>query len=127
MGIPNPSLQCQQQYRDSDYLTEKLQGAIISGDAYQFDHDTNLKVRKHTAAIHKLSYEEVLGKDDEKTERHLELLQAKGTSTWLTSLPFKQQGMYFNREEFKDSIHLRYSWVINDLQHAERRIATITH
>ena len=77
LGIPNPSLQRQQQYRDSDYLTEKLQGAIIPGDAYQFDHDTKLKVRKHTAVIHKLSYEEVLGKADEKTKRHLELCKQK--------------------------------------------------
>ena len=115
LGIPNPSLQCQQQYRDSDYLTEKLQGSIMSGDAYQFDHDTKLKIRKQTAAIHKLSYEEVLRKADEKTKRHMQLLQAKETSTWLTSLPSKQQGMYFNREEFKDAIQLRYGWTINDL------------
>ena len=74
-----------------------------------------LKARKQTAAIHKLSYDEVLGKADEKTKRHMELLQAKGTSTWLRSLPSKQQGMYFNREEFNDAIHSRYDWTINDL------------
>ena len=43
VGIPNPSLQCQQQYRYSDNLIEKLQGAIITGDAYQLDHGTKLK------------------------------------------------------------------------------------
>ena len=60
LRIPNPSLQCQQKNRDSDFLTEKLRLAIISGDAYQFDHDTKL----NTGVIHNLSYKEVLGKAD---------------------------------------------------------------
>ena len=50
-----------------------------------------------------------------KMQRHLELLQAKRTSTWLTSLASKQQRMYFHRENFKDAIHLRYGWGIEDL------------
>ena len=41
LEITNSSPQCQQQIRDSEYLTEKLQGAIISGDAFQCDNDTN--------------------------------------------------------------------------------------
>ena len=65
LRIPNPSPQCQQ-YCDSDFLADKLQGVIISGDAYQFDHNTKLKVRKHTAVIHKLTHEEILGKAAEK-------------------------------------------------------------
>ena len=59
----------------------------------------------------------VLGKTDEKRQRHLELMQAKGTYTWLKSLPSKQQGRYFSREEFKDAIHLKYGWGIRDLRH----------
>ena len=115
LGIPNPYLQCQRQNRDTNFPTEKLQGAIVFGDAYQFDHDTKLKVKKHIAVIRKLSYEEVLGKADEKTKRHSKLLQAKGTSTWLPPIPSKQQRKYFNREEFKDAIHLRYGLTFNDL------------
>ena len=66
LGNTNPSLHGQQQYRDSDFSTENLQAAIMFGDAYHFDRVRNLKVRKHTAAIHKVSNEEVLGKADEK-------------------------------------------------------------
>ena len=100
---------------NSDFLTEDLQEPIISGEAFQSDPDRKLKISKHTAISHEMSYDKILGEADEKMRRHLELLQAKGTSTWLTSLPSKQQGMYFNREEFKDAIHLRYGWGIKDL------------
>ena len=62
-----------------------------------------------------MSYEKVLAEADEKMRRHLELLQGKGASTWLTSLLSKQQGMYFSIREFKDAIHLRYGWGIKDL------------
>ena len=113
MGIPNPSQQCRQLFGGSHFLTEESQEAIISGEAFRSHPDWKLKIRKHTAISHEVSHE-VLGKADNKMQSHLELLQAKGTSTWLTSLPSKQQGMYFITEVFKDAIHLRYGWVFED-------------
>ena len=112
LGIPNPSQQCRQQFRDSDFLTEELQEAIISGEAFQSDPDRELKISKHTAISHKMTYEKLQGKADEKMRRHSELLQAKGTSTWLTSLPSKQQGMHFNRVQKCNTFEI---WGIEDL------------
>ena len=37
LGIPNLSQQCRQHFRDSNFLTEKLQEAIISREAFQSD------------------------------------------------------------------------------------------
>ena len=44
--------------------------------------------------------DDILGKIDDRSKRHLELLQTKGTYTWLTTLPWKYHDIYFNGEEF---------------------------
>ena len=38
--------------------------------------------------------------------------QEKGASSWLSSLPIKSLGYALNRQEFIDSIRLRYGWQI---------------
>ena len=81
LGIPNLSWQCRQQFRDSDFLNKDLQEAIISGEFSQSDPDRKIKIRKYTAIAHRMSYEEVLGNADDRMQRQLELLQAKGTPT----------------------------------------------
>ena len=48
-------------------------------------------------------------------QRQIELLQAKGISTWLTLFPSKQQAMDSNRVLFEDAIHLTYGSGIKDM------------
>ena len=68
---PYPSHQCREQFRSPDFLTEEVKEAIISGEALQTDPDGILK--KFTAINHKVSFEEVPGKTDDKLQRHIEL------------------------------------------------------
>ena len=49
---------------------------------------------------------------DVKMKRILELAKEKGTSTWLTALPIQSLGYTLNKQEFKDSVCLRYGWLI---------------
>ena len=42
----------------------------------------------------------------------LELIQEKGSGSWLTTLPIKSLGYSLNKQEFRDSICLRYGWNI---------------
>ena len=44
--------------------------------------------------------------------RTVDLAQEKGSSAWLTSFPLKDQGFALNKQEFWDSIALRYNWYI---------------
>ena len=92
--IPNPSQQWLQQIRYYDFLADNLQKAITYGESFQSEFERKLKTSKHTAISHKMSHEKVKGKADKKMQRHLEILQTKRTSTYLTSLPFKQNRMY---------------------------------
>ena len=48
------------------------------------------------------------------TKRIIELASEKGSSSWLTSLPLKQYGFRMNKQEFHDSICLRYDLKIKD-------------
>ena len=67
---------------------------------------------------------------NEKQKRCLILAQEKGAGSWLTALPVKAYGYTLNKQEFRDSISLRYDWKIpniasfchcgkkNDIDHA---------
>ena len=49
-----------------------------------------------------------------RSKRAVELATEKGASSWLTVLPLKDMDFTLNKREFKDAIHLRYDWDIND-------------
>ena len=42
----------------------------------------------------------------------LKIAQSNGASSWLTSLPIKDEGFHLNKREFWDAISLRYDWPI---------------
>ena len=39
----------------------------------------------------------------------------KGASSWLTAVPLVDQGLVLNRQEFRDSLRLRYNMPLSDL------------
>ena len=48
-------------------------------------------------------------------QRELENAQQKGASNWLTTLPLSWFGYVLNKQEFRDSIALRYNWQIDNI------------
>jgi len=44
-----------------------------------------------------------------------DLAQLKGSSSWLTSIPLKEENLLLNKREFFDGISLRYRWPIKFL------------
>ena len=49
---------------------------------------------------------------DDKMKRNLDLAREKGSGSWLTALPIQALGYVLNRQEFRDSLCLRYGWRI---------------
>ena len=45
-------------------------------------------------------------------KRNVILANEKGAGVWLTALPIQNMGYILNKQEFRDSIHLRYGWKI---------------
>ena len=51
---------------------------------------------------------------NQKMERILDLAQEKGAGAWLNALPIQSLGYSLNKQEFRDSVCLRYGWSIPD-------------
>ena len=60
-------------------------------------------------------FEEVKNDLPHSTKRAVDLATEKGASSLLTVLPIKDMGLTLKEREFKDTIHLRYDWDMNDI------------
>ena len=54
------------------------------------------------------------------SSRRLDLLQEKGTSSWLTAIPVDDHDLFLHKGAFRDALALRYGW---QLQHLPDRCA----
>ena len=52
---------------------------------------------------------------DAKLHRLINAAGEKGASAWLSALPLQRLGYVLNKQEFRDSIALRYGWPIKDM------------
>ena len=48
-------------------------------------------------------------------QRAMDLNSEKGSSSWLTVLPFHDQGFHLNKHEFRDATHQRYGWTFPNI------------
>ena len=42
------------------------------------------------------------------------LLSAKGSSSWLTTLPLRRHGFWLSKRDFRDALALRYDWMLEN-------------
>ena len=120
MNILNPMERADQEFRASVYITEDLSG-IIKNQENNLDNYNEEEVIKKTKQAKlqkeqelKEKYDNLVDRLGEKERRMLELAQEKGASAWLSALPMKTLGYVLNKQEFRDSICLRYGWNIPD-------------
>ena len=50
-------------------------------------------------------------------QRMMDLVGNKGSSSWLSLLPLKDQGFNLNKGEFRDALNLRYGWQMKNVPH----------
>lgn len=118
MGIQNPTLTAQIEFRNSSVITRNLTELIMSQETNLENYDAarmkavinQLKTEKEERRIECL--QEVLDLVDVKLKRSIELAGEKGAGAWLTALPLKSMGYTLNKQEFRDAICLRYGWKI---------------
>jgi len=48
------------------------------------------------------------------SQRAMDLNSETGSSAWLTVLPLQDQGFHLNKQEFWDTLHLRYGWKLTN-------------
>ena len=57
-------------------------------------------------------FESIKSEVNNDLKRCLELAREKGAGSWLTALPIQSLGYVLNKQDFRDSICLRYGWKI---------------
>ena len=119
MGIANPT-ESSKQFAASTKITENLTRVTCNQEKDFSNYDVD-EVRKTIIAVkaqRELDWEDKFKQIcedemvDEKLQRVLKLAQEKGAGAWLTALPIQSLGYTLNKQEFKDSVCLRYGWNI---------------
>jgi hypothetical protein len=116
MGIADPSKNSQNEHNASMTITANLTSIIVNQekDFSNYNEDdvriqiAQVKTEKETRLKGKL--EEIYELVDTKMKRILQLSQENGAGTWLTALPIQRLGYTLNKQEFRDSVCLRYGW-----------------
>ena len=115
MGIINPLEIAKDEYSNSSHLADHLKKLIIKQDkSGKVNNQEILDIKKKITKDRELKQKEKLREIEEnisdKIERkRLQMTQEKGASSWLTTLPLKDLGFSLNKQEFRDTVALRYS------------------
>ena len=118
LGIQNPCETADIEFRNSTLVTRNLTELIIKQEKDLSGYDAEevtallkrLKSEKEESFLVKL--EDLKTVMNEKTRRYVELAGEKGAGAWLSALPLQTLGYVLNKQEFRDSIYLRYGWMI---------------
>ena len=118
LGIENPVQTADSEYKASTAISSKFSELILlqEQDTAKLDRET-IKVKK--VAIKQAKELELKAQLQQISDRSSLIKQKiillnceKGASSWLSALPLKCLGYCLNKQEFRDSICLRYGWSI---------------
>ena len=118
MGIEDPSETSQAEYTASKEITENLTSIIYrqDDDFTNYDRENISSKVKEIKRINEDKLKEkcnlLMESLDEKSKKIFELAQEKGAGAWITALPIKALGFSLNKQEFRDSVFLRYGWTV---------------
>ena len=136
MGIQNPVEIADIERSNSVRITETLKN-IICNQERNFEN-LNEELVRETINLTKQEKENRLMQEFEyiksqvnvNLKRSLDLAREKGAGSWLTALPIQALGYVLNKQDFRDSLCLRYGWRVpntplfccckqkNDVDHA---------
>ena len=115
LGIPVYQEICVSEYENSRRATELLRTKIVAQDS-QFEHnqvrerEIEKEIKNARETTHKLKLDSLRTKMNDEMKRANDLAQMKGASSWLTSLPLREEGFVLNKREFFDAVAMRYRW-----------------
>ena len=117
LGIPALSEEAPQQYAASTSITRPHVEAILS-QCTSMPVITN-EIKNEQQSIKRANANAKRERIDESLPADLLPLvkqaRDKGASSWLNAIPVEEQGLTLNKEEFKDSIRMRYGMPLPDM------------
>ena len=118
LNIINPTDTADAQFSASKLLSAPLVDMIIQQSSeFTIPDLSPIKSSIHLSNRHNLSHasETIQSQLDTTQQRILHLNSEKCSSLWLTALPLQEQGFYLNKQEFRDALHLRYGWQLQNV------------
>jgi hypothetical protein len=120
MGIINPVESANFEYESSCELTAEQQEFVANQKAdgkLNTKHLNSIKlaIKQRRSEVFSEKLEKVVESLDTSKRRLLESVMEKGASSWLSCLPLKSEGYNLNKQEFRDSVKLRYGWELEGL------------
>ena len=117
LGMPALSEETPQQYTASKLITASHVESIITQSTTMTT--TSEDVKKQQQSIKAENFRSKLENIDANLPPDLlrQVTQArdKGASSWLNAIPVEEQGLVLNKQEFRDSLRLRYNLPLQDL------------
>ena len=108
------------EYNNSVVATKMLVEAMLAQKStFQIDMEEMAKVKRRITtekdSFFKNKQIELLSQLSTDAARQVQLACEKGSSSWLTTLPLEEYGFVLNKQEFQDSVALRYGYTIRNI------------
>ena len=118
LGIPKPSESCNFEYEASVKITRPL--SVMKQSFYSERDNVELftlkqEVKRAKEELLKSTFDLVYAESSTSLKRALDTARHKGASNWLSTLPIEWLGYSLNKQEFRDSLSLRYNWSIENV------------
>ena len=113
MGIPILTELCESEYQNSKRATQQLTERIKSQqEKYDIDDEKQKEIqsviKKEKTNRNEKVLKYVRASMTKEEVRATDIAQMKGASSWLKSLPLKDEGYNLSKREFFDALYLRY-------------------
>jgi len=120
LGISRVSDIAELEYKNSRKITSTLTTSIFKQEiAYTVDTNAikqlKAEIKCEKESIHQLKLDDILLHLNTQQKRLNEIAREKGVSNWLNAYPIKEYGFDLTKEQFWDSINIRYGWPISNL------------
>ena len=117
LGFHDPCSMADLEYESSLAATSQLTNAIYHQQNFlDLDEEAQSKIMKGVKHKKNEWYKElqntIRNESSASVSKIIDLASEKGASCWLTSLPLQRYGFVLNKQQFHDSICLRYNYSI---------------
>ena len=114
LGMPDLRFEAPRQYAALKSITSLHVESIKAQSSFMATSEQSVDdLKKHQqsmkATYSKLRMEEIDASLSPDLLRSIEQARDKGASSWLNAIPLKEQGLALNKQEFGDSLRMRYN------------------
>ncbi|XP_068723901.1 uncharacterized protein [Montipora capricornis] len=120
LGIPDLRFEAPQQFAASTSITASHVDSITTQSMFMVAGENSIEeLKRQHQALKTVSVKSRMESIDSTLPldllRSVNQLRDRGASSWLTAVPLVDQGLALNKQEFRDSLRLRYNMPLSDL------------